>query len=384
MKRLAVITTHPIQYYAPIFRMLTERGKIQVKVFYTWEQSKEKVYDVNFKREVKWDIPLLDGYEYKFVKNVAKQPGSHHFKGIDNPTLIEEVKAYHPDALYIIGWAFKGHLRALRFFKGRLPVLFRGDSTILNEQSMIKSFLRKQFLTWVYRHVDKAMYVGQRNRAYYLSFGMKEDQLFFAPHAVENSRFSSLEDSDDVDFRERLGISHNEIVVLFAGKLEPRKNPSLLVNTFKKMNIRHMHLVIVGNGELEEEIKSTCSGFENVHFLDFQNQKSMPSVYRLADVFALPSRSETWGLAINEAMACRKAVLVSDKCGCAVDLVEEGINGFTFQSENEEELINKLVLISKRSKEELKTMGENSYTKIQPWSFENICISIETTLIENA
>lgn len=385
LPKLAIITTHPIQYYAPIFRLLTERRNMQVKVFYTWEQAKEKVYDVNFKREIKWDIPLLEGYDYTFVNNIAKEPGSHHFKGMDNPTLVGEVKIYKPDAILVFGWAFKSHLSLLRCFKGKVPIYFRGDSTVLNEQNFFKKILRKQFLKWIYHHVDKAFYVGKRNRDYYLEFGLRNEQLIFAPHAIDNTRFSAQPESNTiVDFRSQLNIPEDAIIVLFAGKLEPRKSPKLLVNAFKKVITKKLHLVMVGNGELETDIKSLSSSFDNIHFVDFQNQKIMPSVYKLADVFVLTSKSETWGLAVNEAMACSKPVLVSDKCGCAIDLVEDGINGYTFKSGDEEDLRAKLELFSRKSKEQLAVMGENSFDKIKDWSFEKICNSIEATLLDNA
>lgn len=381
LPRLAIITTHPIQYNAPIFKLLTERGKIDTKVFYTWEQAREKVYDVNFKREIKWDIPLLEGYDFTFVKNVAKQPGSHHFKGIDNPALIAEVQRFKPDAVLVFGWAFKSHLSLLRNFKGKVPLLFRGDSTALNDHHFAKKLLRKLFLSWVYKHIDKALYVGKRNKEYYIEFGLRNDQLIYAPHAIDNNRFSKSPDIEiKVDWRSQLNISEDDTVLLFAGKLEPRKNPMILINAFKRLGVKNMHLVMVGNGELEQEIKSSSLGFRNIHFVDFQNQKSMPSIYKLADIFVLPSKSETWGLAVNEAMACGKPVLLSDKCGCAVDLVEEGVNGYTFQSENVEDLLKKLELLSKKIRKDLALMGEVSYAKIQNWSFESICSSIESAI----
>ena len=95
MKRLAVITTHPIQYNAPLFKLLADRGVLQIKVFYTWggKVLTEK-YDPGFGKTINWDIPLLEGYEYSFVKNISLEPGSYHFKGIINPSLNEEVKAW--------------------------------------------------------------------------------------------------------------------------------------------------------------------------------------------------------------------------------------------------------------------------------------------------
>ena len=127
MEKLAIITTHPIQYNAPLFKLLTERNKIAVKVFYTWgETVLTDKYDPGFGKIIKWDIPLLAGYEYSFVKNIAAKPGSHHFRGVDNPTLNEEVKAWGADAILVYGWSFKSHLSSMRYFYKKIPVFFSG------------------------------------------------------------------------------------------------------------------------------------------------------------------------------------------------------------------------------------------------------------------
>ena len=102
MKKLAILTSHPIQYNAPWFRMLTDRNEIQLKVFYTWDQTEHGLkYDHGFGKKVEWDIPLLVGYDYRFVKNISKDPGSHHFKGLINPTLNKEIEEWGPDALLV-------------------------------------------------------------------------------------------------------------------------------------------------------------------------------------------------------------------------------------------------------------------------------------------
>src|SRR4051794_19160054 len=118
-KRLAIITTHPIQYYAPIFKLLQQRKNIEITVFYTWGESAANKYDPDFNKIVEWDIPLLEGYPYQWVKNTSADAGSHHFKGIVNPDLIEKVSKWQPDAVLIFGWAYHSHLKALRYFKGK-------------------------------------------------------------------------------------------------------------------------------------------------------------------------------------------------------------------------------------------------------------------------
>ena len=169
--RLAIITTHPIQYYTPVFKSLHERGRISIKVFYTWGEQLAEKYDPGFGRNVKWDLPLLEGYPYQWVTNTAAKPGSHSYKGIITPDLNRVIQAYQPDAILVFGWAYHSHLRAIRYFRNKIPVLFRGDSTLLDEKKNIKAILRSVLLKWVYRHIDGAFYVGENNKAYFKKYG---------------------------------------------------------------------------------------------------------------------------------------------------------------------------------------------------------------------
>lgn len=380
MKKLAVITTHPIQYNAPLFKLISERGKIQIKVFYTWSQSEETVYDKKFGREIKWDIPLLEGYDYTFVENTSQDPGSHSYTGIVNPSLNKEVEEWQADAVLIYGWKFHSHLRAMRYFKKKkVPIRFRGDSTLLDENKSFKNLIRRLVLKRVYRNIDLAFYVGKNNKAYFLKHGLKEKQLVFAPHAIDNERFY---DDKENQYQEKaqkrrkdLGISGSDTLLLFVGKFEAKKNPLLLIEAAK--HLPGYKFLFVGNGDLERQMKSKAGA--NVFFLPFQNQSQMPIIYRLSDVYVLPSKGpgETWGLAVNEAMACGKAVLVSDKVGCAVDLVKNGENGYVFESENLPDLIEKIKLMKNKTK----TFGKKSNEIIKNWSFENIAESIENKLV---
>ena len=371
MKRLAIITTHPVQYYAPFFKALSMQQGIQVKVYYTWGDASVKKFDPGFGREVEWDIPLLDGYDYQFLKNVASNPGSSHFKGIINPEAVKELQQFAPHALLVFGWAWHSHLRLIRFFHKRIKVWFRGDSTLLDGGVGVKAALRYLFLHWVYRHIDKAFYVGAANKLYFQKFGITQDRLKFAPHAIDIARFSADRNAEAKSMRLRLGIKEEEILVLFAGKFETKKRPDILLEAFLKINIPGLHLLFTGNGRLEQQLKQKAGQSEVVHFMPFQNQSSLPVVYQACDLFCLPSSGpgETWGLAVNEAMASGKAVLVSNKVGCAADLVQEGANGHVFEAGNVEDLKNKLSsMVSEKRR--LQVMGRHSAGIIKNWSFE--------------
>jgi len=383
--KLAIITTHPIQYYAPVFKLLHERGLVNIKVFYTWGEGSQQKHDPGFNKTVNWDIALLDGYPYEWVKNTSKTPGSHIFKGVVTPGLVDQIKTYNPDAILVYGWAYHGHLKVLRYFKGKVPVYFRGDSTLLNEQNGLRSLSKLLFLKWVYSHVDRAFYVGTNNKAYFRHYGLKENQLVFAPHAIDNSRFEANRSQDAQQLRSSLSITDTDILILYAGKFEPVKNVITLVEAFATVNQPNVHLLLVGNGPDEDELiaYTRLHDVKRLHFLNFVNQSYIPVIYQAADIFCLPSISESWGLAVNEAMACAKVILTSDKVGCATDLVNPGKNGDIFEAGNAIDLAKKLKYLLSKGKNGLMEMGKVSASTIKNWDFETQVKAIEEGLNES-
>jgi len=256
---------------------------------------------------------------------------------------------------------------------------------VFNKTGGIKQVIRRLFLKWVYRNTDNAFYVGENNKQYFLKHGLKENRLFFAPHAIDNNRFSDSTgkyQEEANEWRTELGIKQDDIVVLFVGKFESKKNPLILIKAAKKLKNDKLHFVFVGNGNLEEEMRKESEGMSNIHYLPFQNQSKMPVVYYLSDILALPSQGpgETWGLVVNEAMACERAILVSNKAGCAINLVENGKNGFIFESGDLKQCISCLEKMSV-DKSVVQKMGSSSKEMIGKWSFAEICRNIENNLL---
>jgi glycosyltransferase involved in cell wall biosynthesis len=371
--RLAIVCTHPIQYYAPVFRALTELNLMDVRVFYTYSQSAgDSVFDSGFGADVKWDIPLLEGYEYQFVNNAAKRPGLDHFGGLKTPTLAQDIGAWRADAVLVYSWNYRSHLQALLKFKDRVPVLFRGDSTLLDRRPRWRRLLRRIFLTWVYSHVDCAIAVGTNNTKYFAWCGLPLNRIASAPHSVDTVRFAAESVRHDglaAQWRDELGIPSEATVFLFAGKLQPKKNPHLLLDAFRVLQ-DNSHLVFVGNGELERELKAKASAVAGVHFMPFQNQSVMPAVYRQGDVFVLPSQGpeETWGLALNEAMASGRPVIASTMVGGACDLIRHGENGWIFESGVRPALEVILRSASARGRADLQAMGNLGRAMSTNWT----------------
>ncbi len=327
--RLAIVVSHPIQYYAPLYRRLAQRDDLAIKVFFTWHAGAAPVPDHGFKQLVAWDVPLTGGYEFELVPNVSSDPGTHHFFGLRNPSLVERVSSWRADAVHVTGWAWLSHLLALRGFRRRaIPVLFRGDSHLLDSpRSGLRWRLKRAFLARVYSWPRAFLFVGAANRAYYEAFGVEPGRLYRCPHSIDVARYAEpaeFFEREAAQWRGQLGISDDRPVVLFAGKFERKKRPVELMRAVQALGDPGLVLVLAGGGELEDEMNALAAAApDRFRVLPFQNQSRMPVVYRLGDLVILPSAfGETWGLAVNEAMACGRPVLVSDRVGCAADVVD--------------------------------------------------------------
>lgn len=332
--RLAVVLSHPIQYYSPWFRYLTTHGFAGLRVFYLYPGAVHGHLDPGFGVQVKWDIPLLDGHAHEFVPNVARQPGPSHWRGLDNPELAARLAKFQPGAILLFGFNYLTHYRLL-FARRRVPVLFRGDSHRLVPETGWSARLRQQWIRLVYRRVDAFLPVGQANREYFRLHGVPERKLFFTPHAVDNDRFmaeAAPATAAAAEWKRSLGIPAGHRVILFAGKFEAKKRPLDLVAAFKTAGLAQTTLLLVGNGNLETQLRQASAGRADIVFVPFQNQSQMPRTYAAGDVLVLPSfgRGETWGLAVNEAMCLSRPVIVSSHVGCAADLVRPGENGLVF------------------------------------------------------
>jgi glycosyltransferase involved in cell wall biosynthesis len=341
--RLAVVVSHPTQYYSPWFTWLAANTAVELRVFYLWDFGVKARHDRQFGATFTWDRDLLAGHEHEFVPNRAANPGTHSFKGLDNPKLGARLRAWRPDAVLLFGYNFRTHLRLI--LRRPAPLIFRGDSHLIDRPPPRgwKSWLLKR----IFARFAAITYVGQANRDYFLAHGVPPEKLFFSPHCVDASHFTATEATraEAAALREQLGLAGRRIV-LFAGKFLPAKQPLELLAAFQALAPAGAALVFVGGGEEQAALAAAAASRPDVavRILPFANQTEMPARYLLADIFALPSRGlyETWGLAINEAMHLGIPCLVSDRVGCQRDLVTDGVTGWVFRAEDPNQLREKL------------------------------------------
>lgn len=374
MRRLAIVLSHPVQYYSPWFRWLRANTPLEFRVFYLWEFGVTAQRDKEFDTVFQWDVDLLGGYDHEFVPNTARDPGTHHFRGLDNPTLGERLAAWNPGAILLFGYNWLSMLHAIVWARRRgVSLLFRGDSHLLGRGTL--PWTRRLPLGLLYRQYAGITYVGAANRDYFRALGVTDRRLFFAPHSVDAARFNPEDPVVQAaarQRREKLGLTGKR-VVLFAGKFHDGKQPLALLQAFHATADANDALLFVGDGVRKEQLKALAASRPDrrVCFEPFANQSEMPALYALADVFVLPSRGhyETWGLAINEAMHLGVPCLVSDQVGCQRDLVTPGETGWVFAAEDPAALTTALAAALSASPTELLRLGRNARTRVDSYTY---------------
>ena len=375
--RIAVLNSHPIQYFAPLYAYLNTDPCLEVTALYCSDFSLRAGFDPGFKRPVTWDVDLLEGYTHRFLGKRARTRTPAGFWSLICPEVWREIRSGRYDALILHGYQYAASVLAFLAAKSRrLPVFMRSETHLGLRRAAWKLRLRDAVLSVAYRFVDGFLAVGSANREYYRSLGIPEDRIRLVPYAVDNARFmdaSRLPPDARSAVRRRLGLGEEQPVVLYASKLTRRKHPEDLVKAMKRLAVDGVRasLLLVGTGDLEEELRSLVASLDvpDVVFGGFVNQSELPAVLAASDVLVLPSENEPWGLVVNEGMCAGLAVVVADGVGCAPDLVHEGVNGSLVKTGDVDALARALRPILTESATRW-SMGARSLEVIKGWGFE--------------
>lgn len=325
MTRLAILATHPVQYYAPLFRELA--GRIELEVFYAHKATPAQQAAAGFGTAFDWDVDLLSGYRHRFLQNVAENPSAGRFAGCDTPEIGDRLREGGFDAALSLGWHVKALLQGIWAARrqGR-RVMVRGDSQLGRQPSRAKRVVKRAVYPGLLRVFDAALVVGTMNRAYFAHYGYPATRMYESPHAIDTAFFRERSGPQArAMLRQEVGIAADAPAALFAGKLIALKRPFDAVEAVARLRRSDPRtvLMIAGAGPLEEAVRQRAAALDvPLHCLGFVNQSRMPAVYAAADVLVLPSRLESWGLVVNEALACGRPAVVSDAAGCAPDLCD--------------------------------------------------------------
>ena len=339
--RLAFLTTHPIQYCAPVFRALAERSDVELEVLYCHDATPSEQAAAGFGVEFNWDVELLAGYSHRFLKNVANKPTVGSFNGLDTPEVRSLISRGRYDAVVVNGWHFRSAWQAMfACWRSRTPVLMRSDSHLRSGRSTVRKALKWPLYQSFIPRLDGCLATGKWSRDYFLHYGAKPERVFVVPHSVDTDYFSTTAGellSKRDKLRARWNIAPNDFTFLFAGKFVEKKRPldfvyAICAAAAKETSVKGL---MVGDGPMRAECEATVGSLNGpISFAGFLNQSEMVQAYVAADALILPSDGETWGLVVNEAMSCGLPCIVSDHVGCGPDLIQSGLTGDIFPLSN--------------------------------------------------
>jgi glycosyltransferase involved in cell wall biosynthesis len=382
MVKIAVINSHPIQYFAPLYKELNNSHGIEITSLYLSDLNLKPSIDPGFKREITWDVDMLEGYNYKFIGKYKKNK-PNGFLSLIAPEIWTEIRSSDYDVIWLHGYNFAAYLVAFLAAKSKgIKIFFRGESHLELTRGWLNSIIHETFCKIFFRYIDAFLAIGTANKEYYKSFGIDESNIFLVPYTIDNSRFTINKDlmSHELDkLRADIGLSNNPTII-FASKFMARKRPQDLLEAARILQKEGLgfNILFVGSGDLEKILHDLVAKYnlKNIFFKGFVNQTSLPLIYAASDIFVLPSIDEPWGLVINEVMSCGLPIIIAKGIGAANDLVREGENGFTFEPLNPIDLSSKLKAMLEDSSLRAK-MSKNSVNIINSWTYKECVMGVK-------
>ena len=279
-------------------------------------------------------------------------------------------------AVAIPGWSNLTALAALRWcIEQNMPCIVMTESGASDKsRSRSSEWIKTQILTLC----SAALAGGSRHRDYLLELGLDQDRIFLGYDAVDNDYFRQKAEEvrgQRSEVRKDYGLPGNYF--LASARFLPTKNLVTLLRAYadyvRRSSALGWDLVLLGDGPLRSQLVAECESLRiigKVHLPGFVQYEELPMYYALAGAFVHASISEPWGLVVNEAMASGLPLIVSRKCGCVPELLEEGRNGFSFSPENADELAALLLRMAAFSDAERELMARRSSRIVDSWSVE--------------
>ncbi|MGY6214046.1 glycosyltransferase family 4 protein [Methylolobus aquaticus] len=382
--RVAVVESHPIQYHFQYYQILAKRPNIDVTVLFCWD-TRLGVDDPSFGRLL-WDVPLLEGYRYLFLRNVSARPGAGvRFFSQINPELVSLLTPENFDVVWVWGYStFSAWLAVLLARLRGLRVLFRGEATLEAPRSAVRRLVKSVAVRAFLKMVNGVAYSCAGNRRYFEHYGVSGESLLFAACAVDNEFFqAAARGLDQRSCRLALKLEPALPVLLFIGRLDERKRPMDIIQAVEKIpKSKRPSTLFVGDGPLRGALEEYCRRRDlfTVGFAGFRNQSELATCYRAANLLLVVSESDPSPKVINEAMNFGLPTVVSDRVGTAGDLVINDHNGFIVECGNTDEIAEACLRILYEDGV-AKRMSEAARVKIKEWSFMRGATAIENWIL---
>ena len=322
MKRLTILTEIIAPYRIPVFNALAQESGIDLHVIFLAENDPALRQWRIYKEEMRFSFQILHSWRRRFG----------HYNALLNWGVSSALRRASPEAILCGGYNYIASWQSMWWARrNRVPFLVWVESTAGDQRDnnrLIES-CKKKFL----RGSNGFVVPGKSSLAYVRGYGAPKELIYTAPNAVDVELFvKGAEEARANSATLRRDLQLPARYFLFVGRLVREKGIFDLLDAYGVLSSElraAIGLVFVGEGsgrpELERRAAEIVPGA--VHFAGFVHREQLPSYYALSEALVFPTHSDTWGLVVNEAMACSLPVISSGAAGCAADLVEDYWNG---------------------------------------------------------
>ena len=337
----------------------------------------KELYSINSSIEVLYMAHTENNRQWRIDTNELSFPHSFIFNGsLDNinPLILatrtwKELNLHKPDILILGGYSYSACWAGFLWAKKNRKKIILWSAT--NQDDHSRAFLKEIIKGLLVKRCDAANVYGQKSRDYLVQLGLNKDAIFIKGNTTDNDFYYKRTNefrTKRIALSKQYGLANHNF--LYIGRFSKEKNILHLLKAYERLNTEEdWGMILIGNGPQNVEITNYIerNKIKNVSTPGFQQKKDIPKFLARSDIFILPSISEPWGLVVNEAMAAGLPVLVSRRCGCHPDLIKEGINGFSFDPFDDNELYG-LMKDMIDGKHDLPRMGEASLAIIKDYT----------------
>jgi glycosyltransferase involved in cell wall biosynthesis len=356
--KVLIILAHPTQFDVPVFRL----GKDFIEVIYTEPEQLERVYDPELQRKVNWIGNCLEGYSYEVL------PRNNKFFW-----LAKKIKNGRYDMIITNGYFSLSLIMSI--FLGRIYCKrnsLRLDTVLFNNEGKLKKVTK--FLTYSVLKIFINYYfvVGKLSKDFLISQRIDLNKIYLFGYISNDSFFKEellFHKRNTIRLKKKYGVPDDKFIVVCVSKHNLREAPIDTILAFSKIDRENIHLLLVGDGPMHNEIKELAAkcNLKKVTFAGYVNYASLPEIYAISSLFVHDSHDEPWGVSVQEALSCGIPVVASNRVGSAYDLIIQGVNGYIFNAGDQAML---QTLIPKATQLDLNLVALESDEILKSWTYE--------------
>jgi glycosyltransferase involved in cell wall biosynthesis len=316
--RVAVVVTHPIQYFGHVYRSLGSLQTVNLRVLFGSTMGATEYRDPGFGVQVRWDCDLLGGFDHQFLPG-ADSVRTFSWKSLASVHVDEALADFDPDTVLLHGYSNPLMLRAWRWAKKhRRRIVMFGDGNGRTEASrpLVRRCCKRALLKPVLSHVDCFVTLGEANELYWRTLGVSRERMTWAPMYIPPPEITLRGQENTArarsEVRSELGIAAQQMLVICSGKFLPRKRQIDLIQAIDRCN--DVVGLYVGDGT-ERRACQAAVGSDRHRFLGFVNVPRLAELYAAADLLCHPAESEPYGLVIAEAAESGLPIVVTSQTG---------------------------------------------------------------------